>query len=181
MGKQSRTTQFFGTPLEVADLLVAASSDLDLVVYARPSDSIEEARPADVASGLDGCRRLIGKRSSAVATEFDWGHPARFGFVLLDLPVAVDGTLFMASLQSTNSWVIDGVRHTSPESPTLHRQLETEIRREAIHPARVSNDRTGASGLYDQIRVTEGALRFVAAGGTLRQEGVGNLRFFPAV
>lgn len=109
--------------------------------------------------------------------------PAKWGLVLLDLPLLREDVLTMTVLSSRNDWTEDdGRRGHLATAGRLHKKIKSFLREylELKFPIWAGNRQTRRWERYKDIGYTKGVASFTEGGGHLKQEGVANVEFFLA-
>lgn len=107
--------------------------------------------------------------------------PARWGWVLTDVPIAEGKTLYLGSLATRTDWQGDDGRwHTNPIAGLLFRRLKRDLMRHLSHPMWARAAANGVTQRYKTIGYSAGAADWVAHGGVCRQRGVAHVSFAPS-
>ena len=101
------------------------------------------------------------------------------GWVQIDVPRVLDDTLRLCQVGAKSNWwnKTKSVSEENRSSLRFFDKLWRVLRAHLTFPVWATNVRTGASAEYKTIGYSEGAANWYLEGGSLRQEGVANIKY----
>ena len=174
--------QFFALPQESSQLLEALAAADDLWFVVSDNDRCRQIRLEEMAGGLiDSFERIFiaTARPNNDQLEADEVVPAKFGWLLFDVPKQFGKQLFLADFAVKSDWYDEVSKNVvvNKQLARVYRRLRAKLRGSLGSPVWARNIRTGRASPYSDMGISPGAKQWEKEGGELRQCGVENIRF----
>jgi hypothetical protein len=162
-------------PQEFSEFVTVDLAPLDLELIQVEGDGWSASNPRPSRSRFLATRGV----ERPVTSRFDILHPAREGWLTVNLPFIERKTLYMADIGAKDGWLDLATKTTTvnPEVLRLCEQVIRKLRKRLKFSVMSFSLSTHESSLYRPIGHSEGARDWLRNAGEWRQEGVENIGF----
>ena len=179
------TLQFFSGPDECLDILseIVQSLGLHVILFRFDTSAFLYLGQAIDRTAVTefGAERLYLTDQKPDMASLDQKNyvPGQLGWVDVDLPREVEGTLLLGVLGVKSDWYdpITKEIYDNRDVFNLYKKIRSKFKRKLNSPVWAYNIKSLKSSAYRDMGYTEFARGYVERGGELMQEGVQNIRF----